>query len=403
VPSKRLADPLGFANVDNSGAGNVQANFIQGWGQNIYNGAYVEKGQIVMYIGSATPVVNQGQSGFYTRYAVRAPERGIIRGLKAYTINGTTAATTILANCTENLFSIEGGSYLYSFANTNALVAYGIADINPADGTYTRIVNSDERAMKVTGGVIDTGVGMKPNERPKTGEYNAIALTNGGFPVIAYYDNTNKKLKLAVSTRATPILAADWKIKENVIDPLDPSWFGTGEYISICIDNTNRIHMAALNSNDKQLVYITGMINTGAAYNGAGTNNSDGVLYDVSVQVVDSLGNVGRWCKISLDRDNKPWISYQDMGNQGSMDGVKMAFQNDTLYPKPKMDRSNADISGWETMHVPARYRVEDAKISVECFPTQATPAGALNSKIWSAAIGYLASDRYRIAYYVCR
>jgi hypothetical protein len=163
------------------------------------------------------------------------------------------------------------------------------------------------------------------------------------------------------------------------------------------IDTTNnRIHMAALNSANKNLVYITGMLNP--------TGTGDGVLTGVTVQVVDSVGSVGKWCDLSLDVDGNPWIAYQDESYRGSMDGVRMAFRNSTTYTKAMADANGDSIAGWETMNVPARYRVEDARIAIANFPARntgpATPAAG-NARFWKAAVAYPSSDFFRIAYYV--
>jgi len=361
------------------GQGNATRNRVNRL-SNVIDGVRVKRDEIVLFIGQLPS--NSGSDGSYYYYAVRAPESGTIRNLPT--------GTTVDTDGNTRLFTIDTDNYKYhfnnfSYSNTNYTPAnthaYTIADINTNDGTFTRIKDTS-RAMNVNNGSVVSG--KAPRQRINAGEHNAIALTSEGYPVVAYFDQTNQILKLAISNSVTPTLASNWTI-DKVIPDGNMSQFGTGEYVSIQIDSNNKIHMAAFNSISRQLVYITGTLN------GSTLDRST-----VQVRVVDSLGNVGRWCKLSLDKDDNPHIAYQDESYQGAMDGVKMAFYN-SRYQKQLSDVYGQDITGWETMHVPARYQVRDSRIGLECYPR---PGGS-GSKFWSAAIGYLSPDRYRIAYYV--
>jgi hypothetical protein len=272
-------------------------------------------------------------------------------------------------------------------SGTNAANFQGVAT-----GNSNRLVNSSRPA-------IDAG------------EYNSIALTRNGYPVVAYYDRTNQKLKLAVSNSASPIAAANWKIIENVIPAAKQTAFtGTGQYVSIRIDtrtgtNQDRIHIAAMNSLSKNVVYITGFANF-ANSTFTGTSGGTG---EPTVQVVDSVGSVGRWCALSLDSDGNPWISYQDESYQGARDGIKLAYKNTDRYYKGSVtyigkdvDIEGVPINGWEAMHVPTAFRVENARSGMECYPTRNFEgARAVQTKFWRGAVGYLGQDLFRAAYYV--
>jgi len=175
---------------------------------------------------------------------------------------------------------------------------------------------------------------------------------------------------------------------------------------------------------------VTGILNPTAGTGNTQQDESSGsnVLTGVTVQVVDSVGSVGRWCALSLDSSGNPWISYMDESYLGSRDGAKVAFLNKTTYykgvaggtyfPGQYTDLYGASLEGWETMHVPTKYRVENSiegpgrehgRLGMECFPTRnVTPT--TNNKMWSGAVGYLSQDagdtggpmdRYRVAYYV--
>jgi hypothetical protein len=239
---------------------------------------------------------------------------------------------------------------------------------------------------------------------PTVGLHNAIDVTSQGYPVIAYFDQTNQKLKLAYSNNNAPQAAANWAI-QDVFPAGDANERMTGEYVSIRIDRRgngsnsalDQIHIAASRSDTRDLVYITG---TQAVAGGP-------YIFTTS-QTVDSTGVVGRWSDISLDADGNPWITYQDESRRGSMDGVKTAFRDRSAagvnyFTKDSVDENGIDITGWEALSVPARYRVEDARISIENFPTRNIAPTGGSTQFWQAAVGYLSVDYFRIAYYIKR
>jgi len=220
---------------------------------------------------------------------------------------------------------------------------------------------------------------------------------------------------MAISNDVVPIAASKWTIVQDVIPANNAIAYGTGEYVSMKIDTrgTNDIvHIAAMK--DKNLVYITGTLtivpNTG---NPAASTRQ----FNFSkAQVVDSVGSVGRWCSLSLDRDGNPWISYQDESYQDARDGVKLAYYSgatgtnyprtyykgsDTYRPGEDTDMYGTDITGWEAMHVPTAFRVENARMGMENFPACNVAPNANTTKFWLGAVGYLGQDYFRIAYYV--
>jgi hypothetical protein len=309
------------------------------------------------------------------------------------TVNGTGAAY--------GWTNLDGG------VDADDQTALGVAaPFDPGVAANGRIVNYK-----------DSLDGTRTNRRePGTtvdvdaGRHNSIAVNASGHPYVAYFDETNQKLKLAVSNSTTPYAAANWKIINNIIPTTNMSHKGTGQFVSMRIDTRsgtnptlNKVHIAALNSVNKQLVYVSGYVNFAA---GTFTGTSGGTDAPV-VQVVDSVGMVGRWSSLSLDVNGNPWISYQDESNIGSMDGVKMAFFDATKYKKDAKDIYGASVNGWETMHVPAQYRVENpidsgrehGRLGMECFPTRNYQT--TNTKFWAGAVSYRAPDLYRIAYYI--
>ena len=298
----------------------------------------------------------------------------------------TTAHVTTTRNLAEDLrqwVNLDGGYDNEDTAGTSRVV--GLATRNRA-GTGAATARTDFR---------------------DAGQHNSIAIASpnatSGYPVVAYFDMTNQRLKLAISNNNVPTAVGNWTIRDNIIPSDDRSAFGTGHYVSLKIDTraaTNIVHIAALNSVTKQLVYVRGTL----SYSGTTPTYTT-----TDVQVVDSVGDVGSWCSLSLDQNGNPWISYQDEGYLGAKDGVKVAYKNTVSftkgstnnYPGGDTDINGKDINGWEAMHVPTNYRVNDARLGMENFPTRNFTGTVTGTKNWIGAVSYLAPDYYRIAYYV--
>jgi len=255
------------------------------------------------------------------------------------------------------------------------------------------------------------------------GKHNSIAVNGSGHPVIAYYNETagSEGLKIAVSNDPAPKTAANWTVytTAEIFAGFTKYAAGTGEYVSLQM-NGNQFHIAAMNRIDKTVVYIRGTVTPSA-------------ISTDTVRVVDSVGNVGFWCRLSLDPNPAdttnpiPWIAYTDTGYREARDGVKVAYLDTARFYKGSAtgggnylnedtDSKGEPITGWEAMHVPTQYLVKDAQIGIERFPTMRTTVTAgtspavpstvrtgtgLVSTTRFAAVGYLSEDYYRIAYYV--
>ncbi|MDR0456523.1 MAG: hypothetical protein LBH20_07580 [Treponema sp.] len=341
------------------------------------------------------------------------------------TITGSAAGTaTTAANSTAPYAwtNLDGG---YDVDDQNAYNAANNTNWATGAGGGNRPANDFIGAIATNGRIVNWNTRTQTQGRGyniDAGKHNAIALNRNGYPVIAYYDETNGKLKLAVSNGTTmPVAAASWKIRDNVIPRDNLNYNGTGQYVSMMIDTRGAndiIHIAALNSLNRNMVYIRGEL-----YPVRGTSSQDdttaaanNVLINVTVQVVDSVGSVGSWCKLSLDSQGNPWIAYKDESFRGSRDGVKVAYLDSAVFYKggtsyftgKDIDVWGQPITGWEAMNVPTYGRVEDAsatvntRLGMECYPAR-NYAGTPNptTKFWAGAVGYLAPDYYRIAYYV--
>jgi hypothetical protein len=247
----------------------------------------------------------------------------------------------------------------------------------------------------------------RPNTNGETrstnaGEWSAIDLRDDNGlkkPVIAYFDDENQTVRLAWSSvvdagrykadGGTPVAGtAGNPYRENspaggekwtvqyAMNSSDPNYSFSGNYISMRIDKSNNAHLAFLNTRDSTLIYLKlEWISETAGYQ-KGTS-----------VVVDELGEGANWIDLSLDKDDRPWISYlKDKKN--FYDVMKMAYLDTSLFS-----------TGWEIMSVPARYYAMDSRTSIENWPSRDTD-GLPVTRFWAAAIGYKSNDYYRIAYY---
>jgi hypothetical protein len=240
------------------------------------------------------------------------------------------------------------------------------------------------QTSRVRGKDASSGVLTDRDTAVDAGQYSAIDLDSRGYPVIAYMDSTtsNFKLKIAYATKSIPVAGADWKMQELTATQAGDY---AGEFVTMRIDSTDRIHIAFHRSSTNELIYLRGV-----------RNGDNGYTFADSPVVVDNSGAVGRWADISLDVNRNPWISYQDnsKAQSGAYDGVKIAYLPDAGMGDGTLWKT---ASNWETMHVPARYRTSNNRVHIE-----AAPSGAVTpNNFWSAAVGYESNDFFRIAYLV--
>jgi hypothetical protein len=233
------------------------------------------------------------------------------------------------------------------------------------------------------------------------GPWSSIELQNNGRPVIAYFDDEHMTLRIAyadtdfnpqVTGNNAGTAAGNFKVR-YAMSPSDLNYNFSGEYVSMQIDQTNNAaHLAFFRSNSTQLIYLK--LNwTGSTYVPAGP----------SVIIDESSAN-GKWVDLTLDRNNRPWISYQDISRAGNFDGVKMAYYDPTKYElggDRSYDMNGIEKTGWETMNVPAIYKASDNRTNIEVWPHRDTPANNGVTKTWAAAVAYTNPDYYRIAYYL--
>ena len=176
---------------------------------------------------------------------------------------------------------------------------------------------------------------------------------SGNRAVFIYYDFAEGRLRLMYSNAdvtGDPSTAVSFV--ENEIQLPDY----VGQYVSMAIDGSGHIHIAAFDSNDSDLKYIY----------------LDSYSADSYTQmIVDGAGSVGNWTSIKVDKTsghpyyNKPVIAYYNATETGGHDAIKLAIANnvsgsvtegvdsETGYTAALKDADNNPI-GWEYMTVPS-------------------------------------------------
>ncbi len=140
------------------------------------------------------------------------------------------------------------------------------------------------------------------------GMYSSIAVDpTDNLPIIAYYDQTNGALKLAIGT------AVGWAFK--TID--DPVLSPGGISASLKLDSTGKTHIAYYFS------YIIGSDSLRyAEYVGGGTGNCTDA--DYRCDIVDSGDQVGKYASIDLDSSDRARIAYYHGGD----DALRFAYND---------------------------------------------------------------------------
>jgi len=144
--------------------------------------------------------------------------------------------------------------------------------------------------------IFCTGVPTRSQVDPttdKVGEYTSIAIGADTYPVISYYDKSNKSLKVAKCVNVSCIGA-------NTITQVDPTTNSVGKYTSIAIGADTYPVISYYDETNKRLK-VARCINTFCT----GVSN---------INIVDdpSGGDVGEYTSIAIGADTYPVISYYD-------------------------------------------------------------------------------------------
>lgn len=240
----------------------------------------------------------------------------------------------------------DGDDYAYYFDGNSTY-------IEDSKGTYDRFEDTERCAG--------------------TGESAGLALTKSGYPVVVYFDASNKVLKLARALRENPKNSDTTWWVQDIKEAKD--FLGVSvEAISCEIDSSGYLHIAFQNGKN-QLIYIKS------------TNTSDNgsTKYTFTTPVVVAEGV--SWVDLTL-YGSTPYISFLSGAN--SYDGLNLAFFDKNI------DTNFDGISDgtWECMVAPLAYKATSIRTCVEVHPSPSTST-------WEAAIGFTPGDLYRVALYI--
>ncbi len=299
---------------------------------------------------------------------------------------GNTGATITTINVANGDTVTAGQPIMRDSDGTwyNAPVA-GVVDIPIAVGTRISGTNVNSNVSLIfsvrtsTNRIVDFGGASRT---AAAGEYCAIDTTpTDNYPVIAYYDITNRTVKIARATAVSPT-AAQWSL-QNVMLAGDDNFSFSGKYVAMKIDSLGYVHLAFYRNSTGDLIYVKSTNNP--------TNGATPYTFGSSV-VLDSTGSVGIWIDMTL-KGNYPYVSYLDSSYTYSFDGVKLAYYEPTLESLAGDAAGEPDTrDGWEYMNATLNYEVEAVRTSIE---------NDRGTNFWGTAVGYSSSDYFRIGYYV--
>ena len=143
--------------------------------------------------------------------------------------------------------------------------------------------------------------------------YFDIGVLSDGRVVVVYFDESVGKLKLRYSnapvTGDDPTAVVAWT--DSSIE--FPNY--VGQYVSMDIDSSNGIHIAAFDSNNGDLKYF--YIDS---YNAT----------TLKTALVDAAFSVGQWTQIKV-HNNKPYIAYYNNSEAGQRSAIKLAVAKDNV------------------------------------------------------------------------
>ena len=175
-------------------------------------------------------------------------------------------------------------------------------------------------------------------------KYLDMGVTSGNIVVVVYYDMDSACLRLKYSNIAidgsTITPAVTWQDAKVSF----PEYVGTD--VSMYIDDSDGIHIAAFDATDSDLMYMY-------------MPSCDSTK--LKVICVDQASSVGNWTRIRV-KDSIPYIAYYNATEAGSRDAIKLAYFADSdteISSASEEDIQGCDENGyttanWEYMTVPA-------------------------------------------------
>lgn len=217
-----------------------------------------------------------------------------------------------------NLYTATSGGINYNNVKTN------LAETSRAAYSNATINNSRKQ-------VTATGT-----------QYFDFGVTSDNRVVVVYYDEALSTLMLTYSTTAQTGANPTDAVAFSTPVAVGPAYTGTN--ISLVIDGSDRIHIAAYDGSNGDLMYIfVPSYATASSY--------------VAVPV-DSSFSVGLWTQIKI-RNNVPYIAYYNSSESGTRDSLKFAYCNSEITSTGTVvtgtDEDFYVTDNWEVMTVPAK------------------------------------------------
>jgi hypothetical protein len=229
------------------------------------------------------------------------------------------------------------------------------------DGTDTDTDGGENNRM-VTNGIART---------TDAGEFLSLTLDEDYYPVVVYYDNVGKTLRLARTGTVAPQDDENQWTRQEVFRADDPNKDFNGKHISAIVDDQGYLHISFWSDDTGYLYYIKSNNNP---------ENGDAYTFEYS-QIVDDSGTAGIYSDITLNRTpgtDEPYIAYLNSARMNTRDGIKIAY-----YDSLK--------GGWEYVVIANNTIVTEKRVSVE-YARGGSPD-------WQAAFGYASVDRFELNY----
>ncbi len=250
------------------------------------------------------------------------------------------------------LMQLEAGNYKTSLRKLTGVPG-------TVNGTYTwagAVTHSIHGATIYGGDLNVVGVNSitesDSTHEGSSGSSSDIDVDSNGHPVVAYFDDSSSKLRIAKASVEEPNLASEW-------NRIVTSYSCSGS-VSMRIDSNNNIHIMFKNE-DGQLCYLFGAI-SGTTYNFNAPEIVDetGSLDYGNVSIIET-GTKEH--KISI-----PCMTY--MNSAGTAQSVKYAVRKTAPTYDSSISSQNSLSDTWDYMIVPSmgtgHYAVSENQISIE-------------------------------------
>ena len=181
-------------------------------------------------------------------------------------------------------------------------------------------------------------------------KYLDLGVTSTGYAVIVYYDkNGNLRLVHSDSPVDGSITGTTFSATNVKFTPY------IGQYVSMAIDSSDHIHIAAFDANKSTLRYI---------YLDSYSDT------EPDEYIVDASTSVGKWTQIKIHpTSGKPYIAYYNNAEDGQKESIKLAY----LSAAERADGYDANgyaTGSWEYLTVPSLSPAQggDAKFQSVCL-----------------------------------